>query len=104
MKKKKNRKKRKFFGNKLLQLIISGLFAEFLNSCFPWFSLGFCFSLMPQVNVLGYIFDRKAGCGNLNCKFLDDDYGGDDNNNNNGNNDNDYNKLYTQIELFFEWV
>ena len=47
---------------------------------------------MPLLNVLGYIIDRKVGCGSLNCKFLDDgddDDNDDDNNNDNGNNGND---------------
>ena len=34
---------------------------------------------MSLLNVLGYLFDRKAGFGSLNCKFLDDDGGDDDN-------------------------
>ena len=35
---------------------------------------------MLPVNVLGYIFDRKGGCGSLNNKFLDDDGVVDDDN------------------------
>ena len=35
---------------------------------------------MSLLNVLGLLFDRKAGFGSLNCKFLDDDDGGDDDN------------------------
>ena len=35
---------------------------------------------MSLLNVLGYLFDRKAGIGSLNCKFLDDDGGDDDEN------------------------
>ena len=54
----------------------------------------FWFSLMPLVNVFDYIFDRKVGCGSLNCKFLDDDHDGDDDDKNNNNNDNDNNRLY----------
>ena len=44
---------------------------------------------MPLLNVLGYIIDRKVGCGSLNCKFLDDDDDDDDDDNDNGNNGND---------------
>ena len=75
-----------------------GLFADFLNSCFSYFSLGFCFSLCNSTGKrFRLYFDRKAGCGSLNCKFLmmmvvlmmiilTS---------NNSNNDNDNNTLYT---------
>ena len=64
-----------------MQSMSFGLFADFLNSCFSYFSLGFCFSLCNATGKrFRLYFDRKAGCGSLNCKFLDDDGGVDDDN------------------------